>query len=665
MNPGPVLQVDMKGNVIMSNSVAKGIFGDKLKICCWQDICPGIDKNTWNNILKAQIPTVIERNIGDTPYIFNHCFDADSGQVFVFGTDVTEQKNAEKAFRESTSLLRLLLDSTVEGIYGIDLDGICTFANMACVKLLGYNNVEALYGQQMYRLVHRAGSDGKIYAYEESRIYKALLRKEGVNVNGELMVRKDNSTFPVEYWSHPIQQENKLIGCVVTFIDVTNRREVEKLQSDYTSALAEVARFPEMNPGPVLRINISGKIIMANQAAHKIFNNPINRLWQDICPGINTLIWKKITKTKTIVIESQIENLDYVFTHRRDFDGNSIFVFGSNITEQKQAERSLQQSEKMASLGKLSAGLAHELNNPAAAAGRSGDQLSKILDVLQAEIVELTKSNIDHEIWILLCNCITEFRNRLTQVQYISPLEISDREEEILTWLQEHGIENSWEMTATMVKFCVLQKDLDEISSLIPPDSIKATMKWLFQVLTAYELTDNIVTSAHKISDLVNMVKSYSHIDSAPQKYVDVHIGLDDTISILSNFLHEGIEIIREYDPDLPLIRVQGSELNQVWTNIIENAIFALNSQGRIVIKTFRQKNWLVVQIKDTGPGIPENIQSKIFDPFFTTKYPGEGTGLGLHICHNIIVQKHKGRLSVHSVPGETCFEIKIPVTNS
>jgi PAS domain S-box-containing protein len=662
MHPGPVLQVDLQGNIIMSNTTAREIFGSRLRECCWQDICPDLDKNTWSRILKTKTSVSIERMLGDTPFIFSHRFDTESGKVYVFGTDITEQKKVEKALRESEERVRLLLNSTVEGIYGIDLSGVCTFANASCVRLLDFDDADELIGKKMHPLIHRTRSDGKICTIKESRIFKAMLKGEGVHVIDEVMFRRDNSSFPVEYWSHPVKQDEKLIGCVVTFMDITNRKQVEKLQSDYTSALTEIARFPEMNPGPVLRIDLNGKILMANKAAHDLFKKPVGQSWKDIFPGIDNKVWDKIIHTDSVALERRMGNKEYVFTHRLDFDGHLIFIFGADITEQKQAERALQQTEKMASLGKLSAGLAHELNNPAAAAGRAGNQLNEVLSALQIATVELSTYQIGKDEWHFISDRLDEFRRRLKKAPPFSALDISDREEELQQWLEIKGIQNAWQMASTMVKFCIKQKDLDRISGSFPPEAGMKAIQWLYHGLTAYELSGHINSSTRRITNLVRVIKSYSYMDTAPEKQVDIHTGIEDTVTMLTGQLKKTIEVIRLYDRSLPAIQVQGSELNQVWTSILDNAIYAMKGRGKIVIKTFRQKNWLVTQIWDTGPGIPEVLQSKIFDPFFTTKAPGEGAGLGLHMSHQIIVQKHKGKLSVSSVPGETCFEVRLPL---
>jgi len=663
MNPGPVLRVDLEGNVIMSNSAAQNIFSSKLNGYRWQEICPGIDEKTWSSILKSKKPVAVEGTIDDKDFVFHHRRDFESNLVFIYGTDISDQKQAQQALREADEFVRLLLNSTGEGIYGMDVEGNCTFANPACAKLLGFKDVDELLGQQMHNLIHRVRANGETCPVEESRIFKALKKEEGTHVDDEVMFRADNSSFPVEYWSYPLKKDGELIGCMVTFMNISDRRQTEQLQSDYTKALAEIARFPEMNPGPVLRIDLGGKVLMANEAAHKIFDTkPIGLFWREICPDIDDATWNKVKETKTVVLERHVGDRDYIFTHRQDVDGKLIFVFGADVTEQKQAERALQQTEKMAALGKLSAGLAHELNNPAAAAGRAGAQLLETLDKMQAALIDLRNSNIDRPLWAALITRVAEFREREAEPLTLSPLEISDREEKLQVWLESHNIENAWEIASTMVTARIMSKDLEEIASLLPPESLKPAIDWICRIMTAYELAGNVVSSTRNISDLVNVVKSYSHMDKAPQKYVDIHAGIEDTLTILAHELKQGIRIIRQYGQDLPQIKVQGSEFNQLWMNLIDNAIAAMGEHGNLTIRTSREGNYLVVEIADDGPGIPNEIQSRIFEPFFTTKDVGEGTGLGLDVVHRIVTNQCKGQISFRSKPGETVFKVCLPV---
>ena len=178
-----------------------------------------------------------------------------------------------------------------------------------------------------------------------------------------------------------------------------------------------------------------------------------------------------------------------------------------------------------------------------------------------------------------------------------------------------------------------------------------------------YSILNEIGEGAGRMAEIVKALKTYTYLDQAPVQNVDVHEGLDNTLVMLRSKLKRGVVVLRDYDEDLPLIEAYGSELNQVWTNIIDNAIGAMNGEGEITLRTRAEGEYVVVEIEDNGPGIPEAIKGQIFDPFFTTKAPGEGTGLGLNISHNIIVQKHKGEISVDSRPGSTCFQVKLPLT--
>jgi signal transduction histidine kinase len=186
-------------------------------------------------------------------------------------------------------------------------------------------------------------------------------------------------------------------------------------------------------------------------------------------------------------------------------------------------------------------------------------------------------------------------------------------------------------------------------------------LRWLAYGYTVYSLLDEVGISSQRISEIVKAVKSYSYLDQAPVQEVNVVDGLENTLIILKHKLKQGVNIVREYDPDLPRIEAYASELNQIWTNIIDNSIDAMNGQGEIVLKTYRQTGHVVVEICDTGPGIPAEIQARIFEPFFTTKAPGIGTGLGLNIAYNI-VQKHRGLIKVNSQPGQTCFQVTLPI---
>lgn len=327
-----------------------------------------------------------------------------------------------------------------------------------------------------------------------------------------------------------------------------------------------------------------------------------------------------------------------------------------------QQEVMLHQSEKLATLGRLSAGMAHELNNPAAAAQRGAGQLGATFDQLQRSHLQLGKLDLTEE----QLDTLLEL-NLLAQVRAEQPTDIdaivrSDLENEFERWLEEQGIENAWDVAPSLVNLGYSRVELEKLVNDFNPSQSKAVIEWLNSTLTIYSLLDEIGQGTGRISELVKALKGYTYLDQAPVQRVDVHEGVDSTLVILRSKLKAGVTVRRDYDPDLPEIDAYGSELNQVWTNLIDNAIDAMDGKGEISIKTYSRDHWVIVEIEDNGPGIPVEIQPNLFDPFFTTKAPGKGTGLGLNISHNIIVQKHHGQIELFSKPGKTCFAVHLPI---
>jgi len=327
-----------------------------------------------------------------------------------------------------------------------------------------------------------------------------------------------------------------------------------------------------------------------------------------------------------------------------------------------QQEVMLRQSEKLATLGRLSAGLAHELNNPAAAAQRGSKQLQDRIPDLEKLVLEIGLMNLsEHQLDIY-----RTFKDQV-HIRMKKPIELdsitrSDRETEIESWLKNRNVAETWDLASMMVCLDFGVADLTELSSHFSEEQFQSILSVLVSIYVTHNLLDELGQGTERITEIVKSLKSYSYMDKAPLQSVDVHEGLNDTLVMLRSQLKSGINLQKEYDEDLPAIQAYGSELNQVWTNIIDNAIGAMNGHGNLAIKTYREKQWLVVQITDSGPGIPKEILGKVFDPFFTTKAPGEGTGLGLNISHNIVVQKHKGKISAHSTSEGTSFVVKLPL---
>jgi signal transduction histidine kinase len=244
----------------------------------------------------------------------------------------------------------------------------------------------------------------------------------------------------------------------------------------------------------------------------------------------------------------------------------------------------------------------------------------------------------------------------------LGALERADREAAMEDWLAAHGVADAWELAPQLVAAGLDAAKLVPIAAALERDALAATLGWLGALLPVYTLAYEIGQGSARISEIVGAMKSYAHLGQAPILDVDLHAGIDNTLVILRSKLKQGIAVRREFASDLPPIPAFGSELNQVWTNILDNAADALGGSGNITIRTRRNGAWAVVEIEDDGPGIPEEIQAHIFDPFFTTKEPGKGTGLGLSTTYSIVTEKHKGEIAVQSRPGSTRFTIKLPI---
>lgn len=329
------------------------------------------------------------------------------------------------------------------------------------------------------------------------------------------------------------------------------------------------------------------------------------------------------------------------------------------ISRLRQNESLLRQQEKMAALGTLSAGLAHELNNPAAAAQRSAAELNKTLVKLQVltHQIESAAFKEDQTDWLNVF--MKESSRRFSNPVRLEALERIELVEQLQAWLEANGVESAWEFAPAMVRFGWNVEELEKLRGSV---LFNASIQWLGMGCLTVGLLSEVQHAAERISQIVHAMRSYTYLDQAPLLEVDIHEGLESTLVIMQHKLKQGISIRRDYSSSLPRIEAYASELNQVWTNIIDNAIDAMNGKGEITLKTHAADDQVIVEITDNGPGIPEQIGSRIFEPFFTTKAPGQGTGLGLYISHDIIANRHHGQLLVESKPGETTFKVILPV---
>lgn len=335
--------------------------------------------------------------------------------------------------------------------------------------------------------------------------------------------------------------------------------------------------------------------------------------------------------------------------------------FGSQNTQ-----RTINQRERLLALGSLSAGLTHELNNPAAAAVRATSSLRDRVAHMRHKLGVIAAGPYHREALKTLIDIQESTAERVAKAPSLSPLEASDREDALSDWLDDHGIEGGWQIAPTFVQVGLDIDWLERVAAAVDPEMLPGAVGWLNYTVETELLMREIEDSTTRVSNLVNAAKQYSQLDRAPYQVCDVHELLDSTLLMLSGKIGSGIKVVKEYDRTLPRIPTYPGELNQVWTNIIDNAVSAMNGaggEGTLTVRTALEREQLLVEFRDTGPGVPEEIRGRIFDPFFTTKPVGEGTGLGLDISWRIVVNKHHGHLEVHSVPGDTRFRVFLPLT--
>ncbi|WP_405836295.1 ATP-binding protein [Streptomyces sp. NBC_01518] len=335
--------------------------------------------------------------------------------------------------------------------------------------------------------------------------------------------------------------------------------------------------------------------------------------------------------------------------------------FGSKSTQ-----LAISQRERLLALGSLSAGLTHELNNPAAAAVRATSTLRERVAKMRHKLRVISSGPYSREALANLIDIQERTAERVAKAPTLSPLEASDREDALTDWLDDHGIMQAWQIAPTFVQAGLDIDWLDQVAAAVDEDVLQAAVGWLSYTVETELLMTEIEDSTTRISNLVGAAKQYSQLDRAPYQVADVHELLDSTLLMLGGKTGDRIKVVKDYDRTLPKIPAYPAELNQVWTNLIDNAVSAINStggEGTLTVKTALVHDQLMVEFRDTGPGVPQEIRGRIFDPFFTTKPVGEGTGLGLDISWRIVVNKHHGTLQVESVPGDTRFQVLLPLT--
>ena len=323
-------------------------------------------------------------------------------------------------------------------------------------------------------------------------------------------------------------------------------------------------------------------------------------------------------------------------------------IFGPLSRRVRETHDRVRHQERMLMLGVMTAGVAHELNNPAAAAQRAAEQLSRQV----AELASLAAGGTGPDVADLLAE--RSQRDRVAR----TPLETSDAEGVVEDWLAAHGVEDGWQLAPTLVQVGVGEPELDR---LLDGGDLSTAVRLLVRAVAVRESAAEVAEASRRVSEIVRAMRSYAYLDRAEVQEVDVLTGIEDTLVLLAQAT-QGISVVREYDADLPRVTALGGELNQVWTNLVHNACDALHgvADPTLTLRARRADDAVVVEVEDNGLGIPAEVQARMFDAFFTTKPPGQGTGLGLQVTYRIVVVEHGGDLTFDSVPGRTTFRVSL-----
>jgi PAS domain S-box-containing protein len=607
------------------------------------------------------------------------------------------------ALRESEAQFRSVMESAIDAIITGDAEGRIRSWNSAATALFGSTEAEVL-GRPIEIIIperyHEAHQEGirRVSSGGPSHVIGKTVELAAV--------RKDGTEFPVELslatWT--LDEQRYYTGIIR---DISERKQAEQKFRSVTESAIDA----------IISADHTGRIISWNSAATRILGfteaDAIGRRLEMIIPerfhDAHRNGMARFTRTgEAHVIGTTVE----LFARTKGGDEVPIELSLStwtvrderyftgiirDIGERKRAEEALRTSEqalrerseelkrknqvleetlvrlneardqliiqeKMASLGRLSAGMAHELNNPAAAAQRGAAQLQATFSQLQAIQLRLGEQTLEPRQLEALVELYRVARRGAVQPEEMTAIVRSDRETALETTLTRRALEATAEQVSALASLGYGEAEIEAIAEVFPGAQLALVVDWLACMFTIYSLVAEIGVGSDRIVEIVKALKTYTYMDRAPIQPVDVREGLDDTLIILHNKVKHGITVRREYADDLPVIQAWAGELNQVWTNLIDNAIDAMDGDGTLTVRARREDPWVVVEIEDDGPGIPEAIRSEIFDPFFTTKAPGEGTGLGLNISRNLVVQRHRGEISVTSEPGRTRFTVRLPV---
>jgi signal transduction histidine kinase len=447
-------------------------------------------------------------------------------------------------------------------------------------------------------------------------------------------------------------------------------------QLDWVSANGDVVSYPagsdvsvEGEPGECFYVLLSGEMTMSRlvggtevetvRTSHRgVYSGAVQFYFGDRLEQRYPATVRAITDASFLALPAQ----PFADVFRRWYP-MAVHLLEGLFIGSRTSNELVGQRERLLAMGKLTAGLTHELNNPAAAAARATASLRERFAGMRHKLAMLSEGKLDGTVLRSLTVLQEEFVSRVGGASDLSALERSDREDVVGDWLDDHGVPQPWELAGVFVAAGLGEDDLQRVADAVAPSHLEPALRWLAYTVETETLLAEIADSTARISHLVEAAKQYSQMDRTPHQETDVHAGLDATLVMLSAKIPPGVTVVKQYDRSLPKLPAYAGELNQVWTNLIVNALDAMGEEGRLTLRTGSDGECAVVEICDTGPGIPEELRSRVFEPFFTTKPVGQGTGLGLDVSWRIVVKRHGGDLRVTSTPGDTRFSVILPLT--
>jgi two-component system, NtrC family, sensor kinase len=550
-------------------------------------------------------------------------------RIVVISRMIDDRFLARQKLEEREERLQLLLDSTAEAIYGVDLSGNCTFCNPALLRMLGYEDAGYLLGRNMHQVIHHSRTDGSAYPVEECCIYQAFRTSSVMHVDNEVVWRADSTCLPVEYWSHPVKHEGKTVGAMVTFVDITERKAA---QEALRRAHEEAELFINSVPSVLIGISRDARIKRWNLAAATVFGRTTaevagKHLANCGIPWARSDMQVEIDSWCADPGPRRIEALPFVINAETRFlaltlkwisapeEGvDELLIIGSDVTEREILGQQLRQAQKLEAIGQLAAGIAHEINTPIQYVGDNTRFLQESWPSFHA-LFAITRE----------------------MQQEATPGPISPQTLQRLDAL------------AQSTDFEYLQTEI--------PSAIEQSLEGI-----------------QRVTKIVRAMKEFSHPGSEQKKSIDINQAIETTITVARNEWKYVADVETHFDPDLPFVLCHAGEFNQVILNLLVNAAQAIaqavgdgsQGKGKIVVSTARDQDWAGISISDTGVGIPEAVRARVFEPFFTTKPVGKGTGQGLALAHTAIVRRHGGKIWFDSELGKgTTFHIRIPFAKS